>query len=852
MNNPKRSSPRGFRQTPLAWLISCQVAMLMGFSGLAQARDYFNPALLEIDNPDQRGVDLSVFEEGDTQAPGKYRVDIYVNREMVETRDIDFSLSRDRSGRNSLQPCLDGELLEALGVRVDAIPAIKAGGKCVDIAQAIPQASSTFRFNQQRLELSIPQAALKMRARGYVSPEKWNSGIPALLANYSFSGANNKARRGDSRDSDSYYLNLRSGLNLGAWRLRNYSTWNRDSNGEKQWRSINTYLQRDIIALKSRLTLGDGTSASDVFDSVPFRGAQLSSDDNMLPDSMKGYAPVVRGIAKSNAQVTIRQHSYVIYQSYVPPGPFEITDLYPTSGSGDLQVTIKEADGSEQNLTVPFASVPVLQREGRFKYSIASGQFRSYRNGVDKRPFTQATGIYGLPWGATIYGGIQAASKYQALALGWGQNLGLLGALSADVTQAWTKPELRPKEHGQSWRLRYGKSFAETGTSFSLASYRYSTKGFYTMQEALETYTNGASITYPLHKKSRSELTMNQNLWEGAGALSLSLMNEEFWNDSRRSQSASVGYNNSWSGVSYGLYYTYAKNGYNSDGNRTNNEDHIVAFNVSVPLSRWLPGANATYSVNSSRNGSTSNRVGLYGSALEGRNLSYSISQGYTSQGQGASGNANADYRGGLGRVNVGYGYDRDSQRLSYGLEGGILLHENGLTLSQPLGDTVALVKAPGASGVHIQNQTGVKTDWRGYAVVPYQSPYRRNNINLDTTSLPDDVDITLTSQSVVPTQGAVVRAEFKTNIGQRVLMTLLRQGGAVVPFGATVTDLLNPDNSSAIVGDNGQVYLSGLADSGKLNVKWGNGASQQCQVTYSLGDKVQNSTIRTVNAQCL
>lgn len=119
----------------------------------------------------------------------------------------------------------------------------------------------------------------------------------------------------------------------------------------------------------------------------------------MLPDSMKGYAPVVRGIAKSNAQITIRQSGYVIYQSYVPPGPFEINDLYPTSGSGDLKVTIKEADGSEQNLTVPFASVPVLQREGRFKYSIASGQFRSYLDNVDKRPFTQVTGIYGLPWG---------------------------------------------------------------------------------------------------------------------------------------------------------------------------------------------------------------------------------------------------------------------------------------------------------------------------------------------------------------------------------------------------------------------------------------------------------------------
>ena len=68
---------------------------------------------------------------------------------------------------------------------------------------------------------------------------------------------------------------------------------------------------------------------------------------------------------------------------------------------------------------------------------------------------------------------------------------------------------------------------------------------------------------------------------------------------------------------------------------------------------------------------------------------------------------------------------------------GGVLVHQNGVTLSQPLGDTVALVQAPGASGVDVLNQTGVSTDWRGYAVVPYLTPYRRNIVGLDGESLP-------------------------------------------------------------------------------------------------------------------
>ena len=69
------------------------------------------------------------------------------------------------------------------------------------------------------------------------------------------------------------------------------------------------------------LTLGESTSDADIFDSVPYRGAQLNSDDYMDAESIQGYAPVVRGIAKSNAKVIIKQSGYVIYQSFVPPGP---------------------------------------------------------------------------------------------------------------------------------------------------------------------------------------------------------------------------------------------------------------------------------------------------------------------------------------------------------------------------------------------------------------------------------------------------------------------------------------------------------------------------------------------------
>ncbi|MBO1929852.1 fimbria/pilus outer membrane usher protein [Providencia rettgeri] len=100
---------------------------------------------------------------------------------------------------------------------------------------------------------------------------------------------------------------------MGAWRLRNYSTWN-SSNGNNSWRNINTYLQRYIVQLKSQIIMGDTYTPGDIFDSVQIRGAQIGTDDDMLADSLKGYAPVVRGIARTNATVTIKQNGYTVYQ----------------------------------------------------------------------------------------------------------------------------------------------------------------------------------------------------------------------------------------------------------------------------------------------------------------------------------------------------------------------------------------------------------------------------------------------------------------------------------------------------------------------------------------------------------
>ncbi|MBW6100497.1 hypothetical protein KZ774_18420 [Escherichia coli] len=59
-----------------------------------------------------------------------------------------------------------------MGVNTDAFPAFKQLDKqaCAPLAEIIPDASVTFNVNKLRLEISVPQIAIKSNARGYVPP----------------------------------------------------------------------------------------------------------------------------------------------------------------------------------------------------------------------------------------------------------------------------------------------------------------------------------------------------------------------------------------------------------------------------------------------------------------------------------------------------------------------------------------------------------------------------------------------------------------------------------------------------------------------------------------------------------
>ena len=889
--------------------ISPIAMVLLGlFSPNGHAELYFPSEL--VSGALQTVADLSIFSTEGKQLPGMYQVDIYLNGYYVSARTVRFDNAGESSDSSEITDATAGGFsgsqqgsentaqasdkkatvrkayvrdntgltavltrkeMETLGVNVRLFPALMAltDEQAVSPGLYIPDAFTRFNFQKMRLDISIPQAAMKNTANGYIDPELWDEGINAVLLDYSFNGSNNHGRYGNSQ---SHYLNLRGGINIGAWRLRDSRTWRDNSSPgshSRSWQHLSTYAERTIIPWKSSLLMGEGTTDSDIFDSLAFRGGRLSTDDNMYPDTMRGFAPVIRGSAATNARVSIRQNGFIIYQTYVSPGAFSITDLFPMYSSGDLEVIVKEASGSEHTFTVPYSSLPVLQREGHLKYSVTAGRFRGGSSRYDNPAFAEGTFIRGQPHDVTVYGGLQYSENYFSAALGAGISLGTLGALSADITQANSTLSDGSHYQGQSLRFLYARSLNSLGTSFRLTGYRYSTKGFHTLEETAlkgmngwrydddtvdpdgrpSRYNRGGYYDLNKVKRARFEASISQRL--GTGSLYLSGIRQTYWNSDEVSNSLQSGFSSSLGAVTYGLSYSYSRQSPQSGA------DKSVYLSLSVPLDSLLSPPSsarrhssvyATFNSSHDSSGSSLQRVGLSGSALENKNLNWSVSQGY-SRHDGQSGSTSLNYQGGYGSSNVGYSYSNDYRQISYGVSGGALLHSEGLTFGQPLGDTNVLIVAPGAKGLSVDSGTGVQTDWRGYAIKPYVSAYRENRIALDTKTLDDDTDIEGTVSRVVPTKGAVVKARFVTRHGMRVLMTLTHDGKPL-PMGSTVT----AGDITGIVGDDGLVYLSGMQADGILTAQWGSGPDQHCTVRYRLSKKEEStdsSPVIRINETC-
>ncbi len=815
-------------------VIKLIVLLAIGLVFPAWANHYtFDPTLLA-DNNAKDKTELSLFEQGG-QLPGTYLVDIILGGEKVDSTEVAFHSVKLSSGEYALQSCLTKEQLSRYGVDVDNYPELLPPAKntqqgeqvdqCVNLA-AIPQASEEFEFYHMQLVLNIPQVAL--RPKDEIPIERWDDGITAFLLNY-MANSSETTYRQNGQQQRSHYIQLYPGLNIGAWRIRNATSWSQSGDTGGKWQSSYIYATRGLYRLKSRITLGESYTPGDFFGSVPFSGVMLGDDANMLPSSQRDFMPVVRGIARSQARVEVRQNGYLIYSTVVSPGPFELTDMLPNHSDGDLHVTVLESNGATQQFTVPYTVPAIALRKGRLRYNLMAGRYRPANVDVETTPIAQATLAYGLPWNLTAFVGGQWSPHYQATTAGMGVMLGDYGALSSSITQACSEYRQQQPVKGQAWEVRYNKTLQASDTSFSLVNSQYSTADFHSLSDVLQSYrrhgdSSSGSHSNPLRNQTR--VVVGQPLGQ-FGYLNLNWSRQNY-RDAPVSSSWGVQYSFNIGNLYCSLDWT--QNQYRG------NQERLLSLSVSMPLGRER-NTYAAYRMTSSGE-SKDHELSLYGHAFDNR-LSWNVRQTerYAQfHSGGNSGSLGLDWQGNYGDIGGDYYYTPTMRQISANVSGGAILHRHGLTLGPQINGTAALVEVPGVSGVSTSEDHRLKTDFRGYSIVSGIFPYEEHDILLETTDLPPDAEVTKTDAKVLPTEGAIVRASFSPQIGARALMTIKRANGEIIPFGA-MASLVNQPANAAIVDEGGKAYLAGLPETGQLLVQWGKDASQQCKVDYQLAN---------------
>lgn len=794
----------------------------------------------------------------DGLSEGVFEYDVYLDHNLIDTRNVTF---RKRRPDGKPRPCLSTDILRGYGIK---LPADNVDD-CVDLAQLIPFARLEADANYQRIDLSVPEAYLLNTAHDAVPESAYDDGVNAAFVGYN---ANATRQTSQGKQYDSLYLGLENGINLAGWHIRNQSSFSNNNDSGSRWQAIATWAEHNIIALRSRLRLGQTFTGGQVFDSIQFTGAQLTSDENMLPDSLRGFAPVVRGVANTNATVEIRQNGYLIYSKNVAPGAFDIDDINPGNQSGDLDVTVLEADGSRRSFQVPYSAVPNMLRAGSNSFQLTAGQYRDGYSGGWHPRFLQGTLSHGFTTGTTFYGGLLSAQDYNAVATGIAQDIWQFGAISFDVTTSRAQLASGDNSTGQSYRFLYSKSLTDYGTDFRLVGYRYNTSGYYSFNDIINEHNAWSSGYYDIeyddpsqqfhysgeehrkkhyytgqytNRRQRLEASISQRLWDRA-SLFISASKQSYWHDGSRDRTVQLGLNDTFGMVSWSVYLQDTHNQYGY-------KDHSVNLMVSIPFDMMKHSGTTSFNMMHSKNSGDSYTAGYSSSAFDNR-LGWGVQANTDSQ-QRHSAGVNANWQGDTTNLQGGYSNGNGYQSMNVGMSGGAMLHSGGLTLMHSPGNTMVLVEAKNAKGVHLQQQPDVAIDSNGYAVMTTANAWHYNDISLNTADIGAGLDIPLAQKKVVPTEKAISKVVFETFTGRNYLVHSLMPGNVEPPVGASVRD--DQGRNHGLVGMHGQLYVSGAKDAARLEVRWGAHPNEHCFIRLpdNHGKPVKKSGYEQISAQC-
>lgn len=730
------------------------ITLSWAFSGYSEATAH----ALDTERADDEALNLNFMQGGGAQAaaflsaatayyPGRYWVDVQVNGQSVGKRVLTVTPAESQA------LCFSPAWLASIDVYVRRefyASTYRQTPGCY-VLSAQPDSGVTFDVSTQVLSLRLPQAGLTKADTAL----GWEFGDNALRLNYN-------ANANKSTDGVDYYGAGSLLGNVGSWLVRGSATLTQD----EQSLSVFT-LSRALLPLQADMVLGKTAVSSGELGGLSTYGVTLSSNAAMRRQT-QGYRPVFSGTASSNARVSLRQGTTVLYSEMVPPGPFTIDDVTVLSG-GDVVMTVTENDGSTHTEVFPITLIRGQISPGEHEYSVSLGV--ADNNNPDGTPTGMLGAVsygYGLPHVSVRAGGL-IASRFTGVTGEVSSSLGAVGSISAALSGTQSRYDAGTRQ-GQKRTVTFAKTF-DAGTSIRLAYNRLS--------EAYDTLGEYDDVNYAdLRRRQRLKADISggfsQPLWQGT-TFSVNGWQREYWQREDKQKGVTGNVSTRLGQVSVSLAGSYYQTG---SGNQ-----YSVSTSVSVPFSVFERDITTFASMSGGKTGGNSYSSGVSTQLTDRWSLSANESWG----GDGNLGHQTTlwtAYDGRLAQLNGQMTRTANGVLGSGSVSGSVMYlpAARSVMLGKGISDTVAVVHVPGGQGVTLLGGID-KADRNGNLMVPLSS-YQVNTLSIDASTLPADTELAVTSQKIKPTGGSVTYVPFAGMTVKRYVLQVKRPGGQYLPAG--------------------------------------------------------------------
>ncbi|WP_228703798.1 fimbria/pilus outer membrane usher protein [Acinetobacter larvae] len=799
-------------------------------------------------------IDLNQFNRSDFIAAGEYSVIAAVNDKSIGRQWVKFQHAEDSQ---QVELCIDPALLKQLDLK-EHIQNNLAQQDCLSIKALSPDAFYDFDQSVLSLHLSLPLSILKQRPKGYINPARFDQGVSSAYLSYDFNHYNYK--HDDQKKTDSNYLSLNGGINFLGFNYRHAGNFDSSGTDLSHYHSYLNVLSTDITPLNARLMLGDFNTQTYKIDSASIRGIQVATDMSMRPMSQRSYAPLIQGVANTNALVSVFQNGRKVYERTVPAGQFEINDLTALGNNGDLTVQVTENGGEKHSFIVPLQTNMNLVRVGQLNFSAASGQYKINRKTTNDY-IGQFSFEYGLSNYISLYGGLNASQPFKSYLFGVGSNT-FLGGINLDAEYA-DAGLLDQKYLGEKYQVSYQYNYAPSNTNISISG-GYQTKDFMSLANvmSLRNYDEltEAEVDY-LFQTYRLKNTFNASIYQSFnnadwGSLSLSLSRNSYWNTQKEYKQYSFGYSNRIGKLNYSVGFSKIFNYLD----RVPSENRVY-LSLSLPLdwsnSRRPMNLNSNIQHTDSSGHPTSAMIGVSGTLGENQQANYSLTSNNSwnnNAGHNAVVSASLGYnlpQAQLGSVlSVGENY----HQYSLSARGALVAHRYGITAANYINDTYTIIHAKNAKGAAVNNAWGGKVDRFGNAIYSSLSPYEVNEITIDSKNLPVDVNLKVNQSEVVPRRYSATLVHFETEKTSNILFNVHTPSQQQIPIGLQVRQ--QDDAVIGTFGQSNQLFIENAALlQERLAVQWGAQQRTTCWIDIPKNvlsnQKTSSKKFQIIDVEC-